>query len=196
MKKAEITRLTILEHAFELIYTQGYQTTSIDDILAGTKVTKGAFYYHFKNKDEMGIAIIQELIKPNFEHYFIKPLVQEKDPMEALFQMMHDALLKNKFLKVEFGCPASNLTIEMAPWNANFTKALNELALKWKMCMEICLQKGIEQHVFRKGIDPEQVAIFIMSGYWGIRNLGKLVNSIKVYKDFLKQFEAYLKSLK
>ncbi|MEI5983832.1 MULTISPECIES: TetR/AcrR family transcriptional regulator [Sphingobacterium] len=196
MKKAEITRLTILEQAFDLIYTKGYQTTSIDDILAKTKVTKGAFYYHFKNKDEMGIAIIQELIKPNFEHYFIKPLLQEKDPSTILYQMMHDALLKNEFLKVEYGCPASNLTTEMAPWNTNFTKVLNELALKWKMCLEICLQKGIEQNLIRKDIDTEQVAIFIMSGYWGIRNLGKLVNSTKVYKDYLKQFEAYLNLLK
>lgn len=43
MNKAESTRLTILEKAFKLIYEKGYQTTSIDDILATTKVTKGAF---------------------------------------------------------------------------------------------------------------------------------------------------------
>ena len=61
MKKAEATRLMILQKAFELIYVKGYQTTSIDDIIATTKVTKGAFYYHFKTKDEMGLAIINEI---------------------------------------------------------------------------------------------------------------------------------------
>ncbi len=48
MKKAEVTRLNILQKAFELIYVNGYQTTSIDQIIATTQVTKGAFFYHFK----------------------------------------------------------------------------------------------------------------------------------------------------
>ncbi|RAJ08805.1 TetR family transcriptional regulator [Chitinophaga skermanii] len=52
MNKAAATRLNMLQKAFELIYVKGFQTTSIDDILATTQVTKGAFYYHFKNKDE------------------------------------------------------------------------------------------------------------------------------------------------
>jgi AcrR family transcriptional regulator len=58
MKKSAATRLMILEKAFELIYAKGYQTTSIDDIIATTKVTKGAFYYHFKTKDEMGLLLL------------------------------------------------------------------------------------------------------------------------------------------
>ncbi|GAA6766408.1 hypothetical protein AAFH68_23500 [Flavobacterium sp. CGRL1] len=50
MSKAVNTRLTILHKAFELIYTKGYQTTSVDEIIATTQVTKGAFYYHLKIK--------------------------------------------------------------------------------------------------------------------------------------------------
>ncbi|MDN3709585.1 TetR family transcriptional regulator [Myroides ceti] len=57
MKKAEATRLTILKKAYELIYINGYQTTSIDDILATTKVTKGALYYHFKIKTKWGLLL-------------------------------------------------------------------------------------------------------------------------------------------
>ena len=61
MKKAEAKRLNILRKAFELVYVNGYLTTSINDIIATTKVTKGAFYYHFKTKDEMGLAIVNEI---------------------------------------------------------------------------------------------------------------------------------------
>lgn len=43
MKKSANTRATILQQAFELIYKKGYQSTSIDEIIATTKVTKGAF---------------------------------------------------------------------------------------------------------------------------------------------------------
>lgn len=73
MKKAETTRLIILQKASELIYAKGYQNTSVDDIIATTQVTKGAFYYHFRTKDEMGIAIINEILKPTLTNNFIDP---------------------------------------------------------------------------------------------------------------------------
>lgn len=68
MKKAEATRLNILQKAFELIYEKGYQTTSNDDILKTSNLTKGAIYYHFKNKEVMGMAIINELLKPTLSN--------------------------------------------------------------------------------------------------------------------------------
>ncbi|HLP19627.1 MAG TPA: TetR/AcrR family transcriptional regulator [Chitinophagales bacterium] len=196
MSKASTTRLAILQKAFELIYTKGYQTTSIDDILATTKVTKGAFYYHFKNKDEMGIAMINELMKPALTGSFIEPLQKNEDPLEAIYSLMHSLLMKNDFLKVEYGCPAANFTQEMTPWNADFSKVLNELTQQWTKVMSAAIEKGKKEGHVRKDVNAKQVTLFVMSGYWGIRNFGKLENSKKVYLPYLKELKNYLNSLK
>jgi AcrR family transcriptional regulator len=195
MKKAEATRLSILQKSFELIYVKGYQTTSIDDILATTQVTKGAFYYHFKNKDEMGLAIINELLKPVFANTFLRPLQTEGSPVKTIYDMMYGLLMKNEFMKVEYGCPASNFTQEMAPWHKEFTIALNDLSEEWKNGIIQCIKKGKKNGDIRADVKPEQVAVFIMSGYWGIRNIGKLNNSKSVYLIYLKQLKDYLNSL-
>jgi AcrR family transcriptional regulator len=195
MKKAEATRLSILQKSFELIYVKGYQTTSIDDILATTQVTKGAFYYHFKNKDEMGLAIINELLKPAFANTFLRPLQTEGNPVKTIYDMMYELLMKNEFMKVEYGCPASNFTQEMAPWHKDFTIALNDLSEEWKNGIIQAIKKGKKNGDIRADVKPEQVAVFIMSGYWGIRNIGKLNNSKSVYLIFLKQLKDYLTSL-
>ncbi|GAA4318590.1 MULTISPECIES: TetR/AcrR family transcriptional regulator [Bacteroidota] len=196
MKKAEATRLMILQKAFELIYVKGYQTTSIDDIIATTKVTKGAFYYHFKTKDEMGLAIINEILKPTLTNSFIEPLQTEENPLEAIYNLMDNLLMKNEFLKVEYGCPASNFTQEMTPWNSEFNKALNELTQEWTKAITTTIERGKKNGTIRKDVNAKQVTIFVMSGYWGIRNLGKLENSKKVYVSYLKQLKIYLDSLK
>lgn len=196
MKKAEATRLMILQKAFELIYVKGYQTTSIDDIIATTKVTKGAFYYHFKTKDEMGLAIINEILKPTLTNSFIEPLQTEENPLEAIYNLMDNLLMKNEFLKVEYGCPASNFTQEMTPWNSEFNKALNELTQEWTKAITATIERGKKSGTIRKDVNAKQVTIFVMSGYWGIRNLGKLENSKKVYVSYLKQLKIYLDSLK
>lgn len=196
MKKAEATRLIILQKAFELIYVKGYQTTSIDDIIATTQVTKGAFYYHFKTKDEMGIAIINEILKPTLESGFITPLRDEQNPLIAIYNLMHNLLIKNDFLKVEYGCPASNFTQEMAPWNVDFNNALNELTQQWTKLMIASLEKGKKSGFVRNDVNAKQATTFIMSGYWGIRNFGKLANSKRVYLPYLKELKNYLNSLK
>src|SRR5688572_21364620 len=157
MKKAEATRLNILEKAFELIYVKGYQTTSIDDIIATTKVTKGAFYYHFKNKDEMGVSIINELLKPSLTSSFIEPLLSGSDPLNAIYDLMHNLLIENEFLKVEYGCPASNLTHEMTPWNADFHQALNDLTGQWIKTMADSIENGKTNGYVRADADPLQV---------------------------------------
>lgn len=196
MKKAEATRLTILQKAFELIYVKGYQTTSIDDIVATTQVTKGAFYYHFKNKDEMGMGIIKELMKPSLTSSFSESLQKEENPLDAIYDLMHYLLIENDFLKVEYGCPAANLTQEMTPWNKDFSNALNEITQHLIKIMTAAVEMGKETGLIRKEVNAKQVTMFVMSGYWGIRNFGKLENSKKAYLLYLKELKNYLNSLK
>ncbi len=196
MKKAAATRLHILQKAFELIYVKGYQNTSVDDILETTNVTKGAFYYHFRNKDEMGIAIINELLRPTFAASFVAPLQQVADPINGIYRLMHSLLLENEFLKVEYGCPASNLTQEMTPWNVDFSKAMNELTEELTKAMTALIEKGKTSGIVRKDVNARQATLFVLSGYWGIRNFGKLENDKKVYLPYLKELKRYLVTLR
>ncbi len=47
------TRKSLLTVAAELFTSQGYAGTSLDEIVAGAKVTKGALYHHFKGKTDL-----------------------------------------------------------------------------------------------------------------------------------------------
>lgn len=195
MKKAEATRQTILQRAFELIYVKGYQTTSVDEIIATTQVTKGAFYYHFKTKDEMGLAIINEILKPALTNSFTELLQKEQSPLDAIYNLMHHLLMKNEFLRVEYGCPAANFTQEMTPWNTDFSKALDELTKQWTKVMTATIEKGKKNGFIRKDVNAKQVTLFVMSGYWGIRNFGQLENSKQVYLPYLKELKNHLNTL-
>src|ERR1044071_5823658 len=105
MGKAIETRHLILGKAFELIYVNGYQATSIDDIIATTKVTKGAFFYHFKNKDEMGLAVINELMYPSMYEAYVKPLSDSQQPVKDIYASMKYLLMEDTFLQAKYGCP-------------------------------------------------------------------------------------------
>jgi TetR/AcrR family transcriptional regulator, transcriptional repressor for nem operon len=196
MKKAETTRRMILEKAFSLIYTKGYQTTSIDDIIATTQVTKGAFFYHFKTKDEMGVAILKEILNPVMHDILIKPIQNSDNPTKDIYNTMKQLLFNVSFLQVQYGCPLGNLTQEMTPWHTEFNQILDQLVKNWQLSIQECINKGIVKGRLNETVQSEQVAYFIISSYWGIRNIGKLQGSNACYSIYLKELKQYLYNLK
>ena len=56
-EKAERTYQQILEASTKLFFTQGYEKTSIQDILDEVKMSRGVVYYYFKSKKEILDAI-------------------------------------------------------------------------------------------------------------------------------------------
>ncbi|WP_435357895.1 TetR family transcriptional regulator [Morganella morganii] len=47
------TRQALLISAHGLFIEKGYQSVSIDEIARDARVTKGAFYHHFKSKSDL-----------------------------------------------------------------------------------------------------------------------------------------------
>lgn len=192
--KAAATRLNILQKAFNLVYQKGYRTTSVDEIIATTQVTKGAFFYHFKNKDEMGLAMINEVMYPGMINALTAPLSEAQNPVTEIYSMMQGLLLENTFFVVKYGCPAINLIEEMAGQDNDFAKALLNLSNKWKDAIINCIEKGKTNGKIKPETNAHNASLYIISSYGGIRNLGKIYGK-ECYNPFLQEFKNYLSTL-
>jgi AcrR family transcriptional regulator len=195
MSKADNTRAIILRKAFDLTYAHGYQLTSVDDIIAQTHVTKGAFYYHFKNKDSMGLSMIKEVLYPGMHEALIKPLMHGADPVAEIYEMMKGLLLHNRFFHVKYGCPAVNLIEEMAPVSKPFQKALQSLVEEWHDAIATTIENGKASGKINRHVNGKQVAGFVSAGYAGTRNMGKLYGE-PAYVSYLRELKKYLETLR
>lgn len=61
-EEAEKTRARILASALSLFVRKGYEHTTFTDIAARMKMTKGAVYWHFKSKEALLVALVNEMI--------------------------------------------------------------------------------------------------------------------------------------
>ena len=195
MSKAECTRADILNKAFELIYQNGYQATSIDKIINTTQVTKGAFFYHFKNKDEMGIAVIKEVIEPKLEQHLLAPLKDAEDPVSKIYEIFERKLMNDPDLNIDFGCPTNNLVQEMSPINLKFHKTLRLVLDKWIKVIKMALDEGKTRGTVNPTVDTEGAAEFIVAGYEGLKSVGKIYGK-KIYVSYLSQLKQYLETLR
>ena len=59
--KAEATRRALLDSARSLFGEKGYAATSVDEVVKHAGVTKGALYHHFKDKDQLFRAVVEEV---------------------------------------------------------------------------------------------------------------------------------------
>lgn len=57
------TKEQLLNQAVIMFIANGYDNTSINDITKACNITKGAFYHHFKSKDEIFIQAIQVIME-------------------------------------------------------------------------------------------------------------------------------------
>lgn len=66
-KYPEITRTRILEAATKLFLEKGWQETTVQDIIDELgDMTRGAFYHHFRSKDDIINAVVDEVTATNF----------------------------------------------------------------------------------------------------------------------------------
>ena len=67
---APSTRGRILDAALELFSREGYHSSRMDDIVSEGKVSKGSIYFHFPNKEQLFLALVDQfadLIERNVE---------------------------------------------------------------------------------------------------------------------------------
>src|SRR5258705_10396724 len=91
-QKGAATRDQILNAASRLIHVQGYQSTSLDDVLRESGVGKGNFYYYFKSKEDLGYAILDQIIGSFLERTLEPSFSDPEGPALGQIQCFLDRL--------------------------------------------------------------------------------------------------------
>ena len=74
----------ILDAALMVIRAKGYTATTVDSLFAASDVTKGAFFHHFKSKDDLGIAAADHFSELTSGLFATAPYRTLKDPLDRL----------------------------------------------------------------------------------------------------------------
>lgn len=82
-KKRQTTKSKIVKAAWKLFYKQGYENTTVDEIIELSKTSKGSFYHYFKGKDAL-LSSLSYLLDQKYEE-----VSAELDPdMDAYDKLM------------------------------------------------------------------------------------------------------------
>jgi AcrR family transcriptional regulator len=192
----ERTRERLLQAAFREVYRYGFQSAGIDTILAATNVTKGALYHHFKSKEALGYAVIEEIVANFPRDRWLLPLQRSKgtDPIDALIGIVQAIPSRPKDIKA--GCPLVNLAQEMSQIDEQFRRRLERIFHAWQEGIAMALRRGQSQGTVRRDLVPEETASFLIAMVEGYEVLAKNAQDAKVWNVGIRNIVGWLNSLR
>jgi TetR/AcrR family transcriptional regulator, transcriptional repressor for nem operon len=152
LRDPECTRERLLHAASREIYRSGFQSASLDTILTLSGVTKGALYYHFKSKEGLGYAVVEEVIAPDVHSKWVRPLQSVKDPIDSLIGAVQRIPVRPE--DVRGGCQLNNLAQEMSPLDAKFRKRLAMIFDAWREAVAAVLREARPAEAFAATFNP------------------------------------------
>ena len=194
LRDPERTRERLLQAAFREVYRSGYQSASLDTILAAAGVTKGALYYHFDSKEALGYALVQEIIAADLRNKWLRPLQRGNDPIDTLTGIVQAESVRPE--DVRGGCPLNNLAQEMSPLDEGFRKRLETLFHAWRKGIAAALREGQAQGRVRRDVKPAEAAGFLIATLEGYVSLAKNAQDAKVMKAGIRNIVGWLRSLR
>jgi AcrR family transcriptional regulator len=194
---AETTRQLILRTAFDEFYRFGFQGGSLNRIVEQTGLTKGALFHHFGGKQELGYAVVDEVIWPQFKAAWIDPLEHSDDPInDARRLLLHAAESGGTTGNLAQGCPVNNLAQEMSPLDEEFRLRLEKIYTAWRLTFQTALTRGIKAGKVRKDISPSKVAAFLVAALTGIIGTVKNAQDPRLLRQAGDPLLDYLDSLR
>jgi AcrR family transcriptional regulator len=173
-KAPDATRRKILEAAFMEFYRNGFQGGSLNQIVEAAGTTKGALFHHFAGKQELGYAVIDEIIAPILEQRWLAPVTDSTDPIadikRVFRQYAKEDVGSGHFVQ---GCPLNNLAQEMSPLDEGFRQRIDRLYTTWRKRYADALAAGIAAGTVRKDVVPRKVASLLVASQMGIWGSGK-----------------------
>lgn len=194
--KSEITKQRIVHEAFKLFYENGFTSTSINDVMKATKMTKGAFYHHYKSKQQLALEVIQLKIQQRVYDGMINPLEKPGNAIEILENTFLNRIKSFPMYNKKNGCPMNNFINEIGNYETSYQLALKSIIEKWKSALVILIEKGKEQGNIKNEIPSEAAAIYLISAFEGIRGIRKIYIDDEILDQYISGLSLYINQLK
>ncbi len=161
---AASARKQLMSVAIDCFARLGYQGTSIDRIAREAGVTKGALYYHFKDKEELLFAAVKDRIG-GFEHQVLRSVTPDQDARTALARVadacFHHATVSNhrRFI--------ITLMVEALDTNPRLSAECRSILRRMRAFLAGVIRRGQEAGTFRADVPAERAAAVFTGGIMG-----------------------------
>lgn len=136
-------REDLIAVAERLFLTQGYENTTVNQIIASLDLAKGTYYYHFRSKEDILVAVSDKLISDTRQKLLGAYDRTEKDVLwriREILSIFHDDFYRNRAI----------WKLVYHDKNAALHKQVSKIGgRRFTPLLEDVLQEGMDKHVIQ-----------------------------------------------
>lgn len=162
-KAPEERRQELIGAAMELFESQGYEKTTVSDIVKRVGVAQGLFYYYFTSKQDIFWAAVDQFIQVNVEELALLLRDSSLSPIDRMHNVMRE--LSGFLRKVDAVGPRA-----ISGLNSEMLVKIHQHAME---LMEPFLTQVLAEGETRGVLSapfPAHIARFILSGFVGVES--------------------------
>lgn len=162
VRRSTATREDIIAACLQLFARRGFHNTSISDIASGAGITKGAIYWHFKNKEALFAAILDKM-KHNWQRIVLQHVGEVANPQEKI-----DKLFDNYYLLLvkepDVSIFLQRVSLEQ---DGKYSQLLSEAFERTADFIAAIFEQGRKSGTFNPDLDPKLLAYTIICSLAG-----------------------------
>jgi TetR/AcrR family transcriptional regulator, transcriptional repressor for nem operon len=143
----------VMEAVINAFWEQGYEATSLADLMAVTGLQKGSIYKAFGDKRSLFLKALQVYLDRQYS--LIRETLGQPDPKQAIagmFQFLADSTSRGSK-----GCFAVNSMMEMAPHDPEVANMLEYQYSRIGKLLEKTIANGQKTGLFRQDLSAQQL---------------------------------------
>lgn len=186
------TRARLIDAAQRLFWSQGYEATSLAQILEEADARGGSLYHYFKTKTDIVIAVLDRYVE-QLEPVLIQPIAdQTNDPMERVMALLNGYRELLERTNFEMGCPIGALALELSDADDDVRAGIQANFDAWKRAVAGWLS-GV---AFVPGIEPHDVAGFVLTVMEGAVMQSQAARDLAPFDASIAQLRRYFDSIR
>lgn len=169
------TRDQLIHAALVLFDTNGYPRTSVEDIVAKAKVTKGAFYHHFGSKEEV-LEIIHNVYVESQIELCTRIISEDINPREKLRELARATITNLNQYRAHVSVYMQDRRFLTDQRKKNVLEKRSEIDKLFNSIIE----DGVRSGYFRTDVSPKLITFGIIGMYAWVINWWKPSGSLSL----------------
>lgn len=162
----------VLEKAINLFWEQGYNATSMQQLVDHLGINRASLYDTYGSKKQLFIKAFNIYHSRQLAH--IETLLFEFSEVKVAIRQYFESITKQILNdQVAKGCFVVNTTTELLPADEDFKDLIAEYKQEFVTLLDKRLKKGISDQQLAKDIDSNSLALAIYSYQNGIKVIAK-----------------------
>ncbi len=180
------TKNLILNAAALVFSDRGYTKASISDIAAIAGLTKGAVYWHFASKEDMGIAVVAQMYS-SWPQMLADVTAQHDDVLTAITAIVRAAA--RQFREDPITQAAKRLLAELG---RDALARLPQPYVGWEKALAALLAEGLSRGQVAADVDPVATARVLVSSFFGMQQVSLELTGRSDLEERVEEFLALI----